>query len=339
MVVLSNNDGCVVSRSREAKALGIAMASPCYRIEPLIRRGKVSAFSSIASCTPICRGMMESIATLAPRVEVYSIDEAFAELHGFSDLRGIARDIRRRIWQWVGIPACVGIAPSKTLAKLANHLAKHSRKPFAASATGQHSTPPGKQYWLRQTPAAEIWGAGRKLAQRLTLQGIHSVWDLQHANPALMRKLYGVTVERIIRELNGHPCLMLEEIDSGRQQILRSRSFGKPVIDQADLAAAIAFHVGQAAAALRRQKCEAALIGIQIGTNYFRDQQQFHGWDNCALPVPSACTITLARAAHQLLERLYRPGFAYHKAGVVLSGLSRLHGQFITSGIHLNASR
>ena len=325
VVVLSNNDGCVVSRSREAKALGIAMASPCYRIEPLIRRGQVTAFSSNYELyADLSQRMMAAIASLTPRVEVYSIDEAFAELHGFDNLRGIGRDIRRRIWQWVGIPACVGIAPSKTLAKLANHLAKHNPETFRGVCDWTAFDPAAQRYWLRQTPAADIWGIGRKLSQRLALQGIHTVWDLQQANPALIRKLYGVTVERIVRELNGQPCLTLDEVDSGRQQILRSRSFGKPVTDQADLAAAIAFHIGQAATALRRQHCEAALVGIQIRTNYFREQQQFYGWDSSALPVPSADTITLAKAAHQLLDRLYQPGYIYHKAGVVLSGLSHM---------------
>lgn len=324
VVVLSNNDGCVVSRSREAKALGIGMAIPCYQIEPLIRQGKVAAFSSNYELyADLSRRMMAAVESLVPQIEVYSVDEAFAGLHGIDDLTGTGRAIRRRIYQWVGIPACVGIAPSKTLAKLANHLAKNHPTVFRGVCNWTALCLESQQQWMRRTPASEIWGIGRKLAQRLIEQGIRTVQDLQRANPALIRKIYGVTVERIVRELNGHSCLALEDIDTQQHQILRSRSFGKQVTDKADLMAAIAFHIGQAATALRKQRSEAAMVGIQIRTSYFRDQQQFHGWDSTALPVPTACTITLVKTAHRLLDRLYQPGFLYHKAGVVLSGLTR----------------
>ena len=322
--MLSNNDGCIVSRSNEAKALGIAMGIPLFQVRGLIKRYHVAIFSSnFELYNDMSRRMMQTIASLVPRLEVYSIDETFADLSGLDDPAAIGRNIRRRVWQWVGIPACVGIAPSKTLAKLANHLAKRQRV-FHGVCYWNSLPMADQESWLASLPVNEVWGIGRKLAEQLQRQRIHTILDLQRANPALIRKRYGVTVERIVRELSGRDCLQMEEFDAPQQQILRSRSFGAKVYDKADLMASIAYHLTNAASELRKQRCLASMVGISIRSSYYADGSNgYHGRDSAALPTPSADTLTLLRAAHGLLDRLYRPTVPYHKAGVVLSGLTR----------------
>ena len=323
IVVLSNNDGCVVTRTREAKALGIKMGVPYFEVAHLEKRGLLTVFSSNYELyADMSRRMMTAIGSLVPRYEVYSIDECFADLAGMSgDLTALGQEIRARVEQWVGIPTCVGIAPSKTLAKFCNHLAKRHAKLGGVLDWGSLS-PERQAKALHSEPVAEVWGIGRKLSEQLAAMGIRTALELAGADTALIRRRFGVVVERVVRELQGVSCLTLEEVTPPRQQLVRSRSFGERVTAREDLLAAIAHHTAQAAADLRTQDSVAGLIGVQLHTHRFREQDaQYHACDWHPLPVPCNDTLTLTRAAVALLNRLYRPGYAYKKTGVTLAAL------------------
>ena len=204
LVVLSNNDGCVVARSTEAKSLGIKMGVPFYQIKHLVRQGRLKAFSSNYELyADISRRMMETIATLAPAIEVYSIDECFADLAGMSNLAKHGRQIRQRVLQWVGIPTCVGIAPTKTLAKFCNHLAKQYPDHFGGVVVWPDWPESVRQRALASQNVSEIWGIGARTAEKLAAHGIHTGYDFATAHTATLRARYGVAIERVQRELQG----------------------------------------------------------------------------------------------------------------------------------------
>ncbi|RQW27273.1 Y-family DNA polymerase [Rhodobacteraceae bacterium CH30] len=323
IVVLSNNDGCVVTRTHEAKALGIKMGAPYFEVAHLEKRGQLMVFSSNYELyADMSRRMMVAIGSLVPRYEVYSIDECFADLTGMEgDLTALGQQIRARVEQWVGIPTCVGIGPSKTLAKFCNHLAKRHAK-LEGVLDWASLAPERQAKALNSEPVSEVWGIGRKLTDQLASMGICTALALADADPALIRSRFGVVVERVVRELQGISCLSLEEVTPQRQQLVRSRSFGERVSAREDLLAAIAHHTAQAAADLRAQGSVAGLIGVQLHTHRFREQDaQYHACDWHALPVPSNDTLTLTSAAIALLNRLYRTGYAYKKTGVTLAAL------------------
>lgn len=322
VVVASNNDGCVVARNAQAKALGIPMAVPLFQIQALVKAGKVTVFSSnYALYADLSARMMASIASLVPAIHPYSIDECFADLSGVADVAALGEAIRARVLQWTQIPTCVGIAPTATLAKFANHLAKKNPL-FAGVCHWQGLSAEAQASWLASQPVGEVWGIGRQLAPRLAQQGIRHALDLSRADPRQLRQQFGVQVERTARELAGVPCLAIDDIESTRQQLIRSRSFGRPVTRLADLQAAIAHHIAAAAAALRSQQTTAGMLAIDIRTNAFKPgDAQYHGYNAMALPVASADTLALTRTALVLLRQTYRPGYAYKKAGVILSGM------------------
>jgi len=323
IVVLSNNDGCVVARSNEAKALGIKMGVPYFKIASLARQHGVAVFSSNYELYgDMSARMMQTIASLAPGLEIYSIDEAFVDLTGIRDPLALGAKMRARVMQWVGIPACVGIAPTKTLAKFANHLAKKNPE-FSGVCNWLDLSEQEKQSRMQDTQVTELWGIGRKLGEALARHKVLTVLDFYRADPALLRARYGVTVERILRELHGQSCLGLEDVTPPKQQILRSRSFSEEVTDKDELRAAISMHMQSAAATLRTQHSAAGSVGVMIVSNRFRPERPQHfGWDVEALPSPSCDTFKLSEAAHHILNRLYRPGIGYKKAGVVLMDLT-----------------
>lgn len=322
IVTASNNDGCVVARNAEAKALGIPMGVPLFQIKPLINRGQVVVFSSNYELyADLSARMMESIASLVPAIYPYSIDECFADLTGLGNLDAVGAAIRARVLRWTQIPTCVGIAPSPTLAKFSNHLAKKNSQ-FAGVCNWLAMSPIEQDYWLASQPVQEVWGVGSRLSARLAELGIETALDLRRADPRRLRATFGVVVERTARELAGTPCIPITEIDPPRQQLVRSRSFGQPVARLADLQASIAHHVASAAEALRRQRSVAGVLAIEIRTNPFQpDEPQYHGYKTIGLPSPTADTLTLTGMALALLRHAYRPGFAYKKAGVLLSGI------------------
>jgi DNA polymerase V len=322
VVVLSNNDGCVIARSAEAKALGIPMAAPWHTLTALARRhGIVALSSNYTLYGDLSARVMKVLAGFSPRQEVYSIDECFLDLTGAQPTPGASgRRIRDEVRQLVGISVGVGLGPTKTLAKFANHCAK-KRPEFAGVCALGELSPAAIDGLLAWAPVSEVWGVGGRLTARLQALGIHTALDLKRAAPGHIRKAFGVTLERTVRELNGELCYPLAAGPAARRQILSSRSFGQLLTEFAPLEEAVTAYATRAAEKLRRQGLVAGSVGVFVQTNPFRaDLPQYQGVRHFPLE-PTADTRLLAQAALRLLRNLYRPGYAYQKAGVILTEL------------------
>ncbi len=324
VVVLSNNDGCVVARSNEVKALGVGMAVPWFQVRELAERhGIVALSSNYALYADMSARVMSILSTFSPNQEVYSIDECFLDLSGFerAGLTRYAQTMRHRIRRLLGLPVCVGIATSKTLAKLANHVAK-KRAGFDSVCDFGAFEPGELDRLLGGIEVGEVWGVGRRLAPRLGAMGINTVLDLKRAPPARIRQRFSVVLERTVKELNGIPCLSLEEIAAPNQQIMSSRSFGTPVLSLAELRQAVQSYTMRAALKLRSQHALASAIHVFIRTNPFKhNAPQYSPGITLPLPSPTSDSMALCHGALQGLETIYQAGFAYTKAGVMLSGL------------------
>ncbi|MFC3627146.1 Y-family DNA polymerase [Vogesella amnigena] len=320
IVVLSNNDGCVVARSAEAKALGIRGFVPYFEIREVCERHGVAVFSSnYALYGDMSRRMMQVIGGWGIEQEVYSVDESFITLDGIPNLKDYATRIRADVLQRVGIPTCVGIGSTKTLAKLANHVGKKFPK-----AEGVFSwdwlTPEWQDKLMARIEVGDVWGIGRRIAEKLGIMGIHTALDLQRTDPREIKRRFNVVVERTVAELNGISCLALEDVAPNKQQIIASRSFAELVGDVDTLASAISHHACRAAEKLRQQHSEARMVGVSIRTNPFRERDtQYTGWVVVPLIHPSADSAVIARAALAGLRAIYREGYGYKKAGVILT--------------------
>lgn len=341
VVVLSNNDGCIISRSAEAKALGLKMGDPYFQVKEQLRRDSVQVFSSNYTLYgDMSRRVMHYLGATVPGVEVYSIDEAFLDLGGLNPyltptlgtLDTLARRIRAGVKARTGIPVCVGVAPSKTLAKLANQLAK--KDPGAGGVLYLDSAE--RRAWaLKQVAVGDVWGVGRQYAQKLTAAGIDSAADLARVSEAWARKhLGGVVGARLVRELQGYPCARLAPSEDGtlrRQSISCSRTFGRPLREQEFVLGALASFVARAAEKLRGQGELAHVLTVFISKNRFGPDAGAAGGHSrsavLTLPVPTSDTRELTARAAQLLARLWEPGAVYVKAGVVLAGLEPPGGQ------------
>ena len=327
LVVLSNNDGCAVARSAEVKALGVAMGTPWFRMQDLARRHGISAFSSNYA---LYGDMSNRVATIlrdfAPDIEVYSVDESFLRIEAVAHLYGgapaMGRQMRERIRQWTGLPVCVGCGPTKTLAKLANHLAK-KHAVFNGVCDLNSLSRPERLQWMHKVEVGEGWGVGRRLVLRLQAIDIHTVLDLRNASPPHLRAQFGVVMERTCSELRGISCLELEDIAPPRQQILSSRSFGVPVESVDELSEAVSTYVARAAEKLRRQASVAAVVHVFVHTNRFKDDEpQYNASRLVPLPEPSDDTLVLTHYALLGLKAIFRPGYRYKKAGIMLTLLS-----------------
>ncbi len=323
VVVLSNNDGCVVSRSNEAKALGVKMGQPWFECKALAEEHGILALSSnYALYADMSNRVMSILRDFAPRHEVYSIDECFLDLTGLPNVRALSYAMRARVAAWTGMPVCVGIGPTKTLAKLANHVAKkHPRSQgvfnYSALSVAQ------KDQLLQRIPVEEVWGVGRKLTRRLAEHGVHTVQDLRAAHVPTLRAEFGVVVEKIQRELQEIPCIDLQEIQADRQQIIASRSFGNAVTELPVLQDALSTFVANACTKLRAQNSQAAVIQVFLQTNRFRKElPQYMPSLAVPLPTPTNDSLQVNRWANHLCERMFKPGYQYKKAGVVLSEIS-----------------
>lgn len=325
VVVLSNNDGCVISRSNEAKALGIRMAQPWFQVRDLARQHRASVRSSnYALYGDMSNRVMRLLAAFSPQQEVYSIDECFLDLSGMPHLNLIAyaQHIRRHLRQCTGLPTCIGIATTKTLAKLANHIAK-SRQEMAGVCDLNTWLPEVRNTEFDRIAASEVWGIGPRLAPRLSELSIHTVRDLMRADPAQMRRDFGITLEKTVRELNGIPCLALEEVLQPRQHIVSSRSFGHTLSDLASLREAVTSYTVRVASKLRRQQSLAGTLHLYLRTSKHATGDAIHAPGlTLALPHATDDTLLLVQAAMQGLGRIYRPGFHYQKAGVLLGQLT-----------------
>jgi DNA polymerase V len=327
VVVLSNNDGCIVSRSAEAKALGFKMGEPLFQARPLIEQHQVKVFSSnYALYGDMSSRVMGYLTEVAPEVEIYSVDEAFLGLHGMArylgSLEAYARRIRAEVRQRTHIPTCVGIAPTKTLAKLANRVAK---KDPTLDGVLSLETPEARQWALAKVPVEDVWGIGHQYATKLHAQGITTAADLARCSDAYARKhLGGVVGARLVRELQGFPCHQLAPSEDGtlsRQSIACTRTFGRPLTEQADIRGAVAAFASRAAEKLRRQGSVAHVLTVFISQNRFGPTPPPHTRSaQLTLPAATSSTPDLVRYAHAILARLWQPGHTYVKAGVILDG-------------------
>lgn len=325
VVVLSNNDGCAVARSNEVKALGVKMAMPWFQMEQLAKQHGIIALSSnYALYGDLSARVMSILSTFSPVQQIYSIDECFLDLDGFDpqSLVAYGQTIRQTIKQCVGIPVCVGIADSKTLAKLANHCAK---KRFAGRDGvcdfGRYSETQLSKLFAT-IPVGDIWGIGRKISEKLVAMNIETVEDLRTANQSRMRQQFSIVVERTVKELNGISCIELDGAGTARQQIMVSRSFGQEVSNFDDLSESIAYFATSAAEKLRKDGSVAASLSVFIQTNPFKEKSaQYQRQLVVPLGEPTGDTLKLVNAANRGLREIYRTGYSYKKSGVMLMGL------------------
>lgn len=317
VVVLSNNDGCIVARSQEVKALGIKMGTPVFKARELIAQHGVQVFSSNYTLYgDISNRVMQTLEGFTPHVEIYSIDEAFLDLSGFSDLLSHGQAIRQTVCQHVGVPVCVGIGPTKTLAKLANYAAKTYK---ATGGVVDLCDKERQKRLLQITPVEEIWGVGRRLTKRLQRYGVQTAGDLARMQPRQVRKLFSVVLERTVRELNGESCMDLEEMSLPKQQIVCSRSFGQKLTHYSDVREAICEFAARAAEKLRKEKQHAQTVQVFIRTSPFDKQGPYYS--NAAtgrLLEASADTREILAKALSLFEAIWKDGYRYAKGGVML---------------------
>ena len=340
LVVLSNNDGCAIARSDEAKALGIKMGAPWFKIRHLEEEaGLVALSANFALYGDMSDRMMTLAAGLGHNQEVYSIDESFVDLSGIrGDLVRRARTIRQRIHQWIGIPTCIGIAPTKTLAKLANAIAKSAeRKP--GSYPAHHAqichlgacTPEELQALMQATEVGDVWGVGRKIGAQLREHGIHTALDLKRMNPAAAKAGWSVVLEKTVRELNGTPCIEFEDEPPAKQQIACTRSFGQPITELHELQEAITEFACRAAEKLRKQNSHTGQLMAFIRTSPFREKDpQYSRSASIPLPSPTSDSAHITQTACAILKHIYRPGYQYAKAGVMLMDLQPATRQQLT---------
>ncbi len=318
VIVLGNNDGIVVARSNEAKALGIPMGVPAFKFQALIRKHDVQVFSSnYALYGDMSQRVMETLQQFSPEVEVYSIDEAFLSLSGF-DHRNVTeygQRIRTTVKQWTGLSVSVGIAETKTLAKVANH---HAKRSSDVAGVFDLTAWPDRDGLLAMVPVDDVWGIGPNHSRRLKQYGIKTALALRQADDQWIRKQMGVVGLRTVRELRGISCLPLEECPPPKQGITCSRAFGKPITTLIEMREAVAAYTVRAAEKLRGEQLAASALTVFLTTNPFKDEPQYSHAVTLRLPVATDATPELLNVALRGIETAYREGFRYKKAGVML---------------------
>lgn len=321
IVVLSNNDGCVVARSNEAKTLGIGMGVPEFQVRSLLKAHHVQVFSSnYALYGDMSQRVMETLGQFCPDLEIYSIDEAFLGLSGFTsrNLTEYGRTIRKTVKQWTGIPVSVGIAETKTLAKIANRIAK--RTPDTGGVFDL-LTCSDRDALLGRTPVEEVWGIGPNHARSLHEHGITTAGQLCQSNDQWIQKRFGIVGLRLVMELRGVSCLNLEQCPPPKQGLTCSRSFGKPITTLTEIEEAVSSYASRVAEKLRQERQAATALTVFLTTNEFKDEPQYSNALTLRFPVATDATPELIRLALQGIRRIYREGYRYKKAGVTLMGL------------------
>jgi len=324
VVVLSNNDGCIIARSQEAKDIGIAMGAPLFEVRALIRRYAVAVFSSnFPLYGDMSRRVMSALTHFSPEMEVYSIDEAFLNLSGIpGDITQYARDIRRTVGCWTGIPVSVGIGPTKTLAKLANNLAK--KNPAMGGVTALLD-PDHCREAMMVTPVKDIWGIGRRHGAMLEKNGIKTAYDLSTRPDVWVRKKMGIVGLRLVHEMRGISCFSLEGQPPDKKTTVVSRSFAREITARVDMESAIANFAERATEKLREGGLVAGAVTVFLHTNSFRkDQPQYRNAATLALDPATNHAGAVIHTALAGLKTIYRPRFAYKKAGVMMLSLSRI---------------
>lgn len=323
VIVLSNNDGCVIARSNEAKALGIKMGEPAFRIKELIKKANVTVFSSnYALYGDMSQRVMNTLASFTPDIEIYSIDEAFLGLYGFKhiNLLDYARQIRKTTMRNTGIPISLGLAPTKTLAKVANHIAKNHPEFNGVYIIDNEQQ---RIEALRAYDIADVWGIGRQYTKLLTQHGINTAYDFSLMPSYWVKKHMSVIGLRIQKELLGTPCIELELFAPPKKSIATTRSFGEMQNNFTHISEAVATFAASCAQKLRKQKSVAQIIMVFIHTNYFRkDLPQYSATKTITLTSPTSNTTEIVHYATIALKSIYKSGYHYKKAGVIVSGIS-----------------
>lgn len=321
VIVLSSNDGCAIARSNEAKALGIRMGDPLFKIKDIVTKHKVHVFSANFSLYgDMSSRVMETLKILSPNLEVYSIDEAFLDLRllKHKDLFTYGCEIRQTVKQWTGIPVSVGMGPTKTLAKVANHLAK--KDPAGCRVLTDLAE---VEAILKNFPLEDIWGVGRQWSKKLLHYNINTALDLANADHRGIRKVFNIVLARTALELRGTPCLSLEDISPPKKTMISSRSFGTPVTNPEHLREAVSMHTSLLAQKLRQQGSKTSLMSVYIRTNPFDRQGTYYSNSHLvSLITPSQDSAVLIKAGISALRKIYKPGLAYKKAGVSVLNLT-----------------
>ena len=318
VVVLSNNDGCVISRSREAKDLGIKMGEPYFKVKELVKKNKVEVYSSnYALYGDISRRVMKVLKTFSPKVEIYSIDEAFIDL-SFIDEKGVedyGREIRARVLKWTGIPTSVGIASTKTLSKVANHIAKKEKAGVIYLNTNIDEK-------LKKFPIEDVWGVGKQLSKFYHKNNISNAYDLKNVSNTWVKKGTNVLGAKTAMELRGIPCIDLQIDQEKRKNCCVSRSFGRKVKDLNELEESVITHCLNAAEKIRADDQIAKTITVFIRTSPFdKNRRYYSNSKTIDLAIPTSNSIELIKNAVKALTDIYKYGYAYQKAGIILSGL------------------
>jgi len=330
VVVLSNNDGCAIARSEEAKALGIKMGAPWFKIRHLeTEAGLIALSANFELYGDMSHRMMTMAETLGCGQEVYSIDECFLDMTGIPDATKRARLKQTEIQRGIGIATCIGMGSSKTLAKLANHIAKSAdRKPgsyppqLGKVCNLVEMTDKQRDWLFKRTEVGEVWGVGPRIARQFQAGGIHTVLDLKRLDPATVKRSWSVVLERTVRELNGIACLELDDQPAPKQEIACTRSFGEKVTELVELRQAVTEFASRAAQKLRGQGSLAGAVLVFVRTSPFRpNDAQYARSITLPLRLPSSDTLRITDAALRGLQAIFRPGFNYAKAGVMLLDL------------------
>ena len=324
VVVLSNNDGCIISRSNEAKALGIKMGEPYFKAKDIIIRNKVEVFSSnYALYGDLSRRVMRTLKSFNAAIEVYSIDEAFLDLSNFPDqeIENIGKEIRETILQWTGIPTSIGIAKTKTLSKIANHIAK-KKQSGVTSLIGIENIDP----ILEKIDINDVWGVGRQLTKFYQKHGIYNAKQLKNKSNSWIKKCSNVLSSRTAMELRGISCIGLETTTTKRKSCVVSRSFGKRIETFQELQEAVVNYCLNASEKIRSESLTAKAITVFVRTSPFqRNYGYYSNSKTVDFPIATNNSIEIVKAAVAILETIFKNGYQYQKAGVMLTGLSNAH--------------
>ena len=323
IVVLSNNDGCIITRSAEAKKLGIKMGEPYFKAKKIIDQNNVKVFSSNYSLYgDISQRVMETLAKFASEVEIYSIDEAFLALNGFEnyELNTYCSYIRRTIKQWIGIPVSIGVSSTKTLSKIANNLAKKNEEYQGVCIL---------KTWfdisegLKLTDIGSVWGIGRRLTNFLNKYNVNTAYDFIQLDRGWVRKNMGVVGEKTFLELCGVSCIEMDLVPSDKKSCCVSRSFSKPIETLYDLEESVSTYGSRVAEKIREERLVAESMSVFVLTNYFnRKEKQYSNSIKLQLPYPTNDSIKIVKRSLEGIRKIYRKGYRYKKAGVILYGLT-----------------